>query len=101
MPVGSGCVTQEAYPVLCDNLEKWDGVQVGGFKREGIHVYLWLIHIVVQQKPTHCEEIILQLKINFKKYIHISNYHVIYFKYLTVLFAHSVSKNTLLASHYS
>ena len=25
----------------------------GGFKREGIHVYLWLIHIVVQQKPTH------------------------------------------------
>ena len=38
MPVGSVCVTQEAYPVLCDNLEKWDGVQVGGFKSEGIHV---------------------------------------------------------------
>ena len=29
------------------------------------------------------------------------NYHVIYFKYLTVLFANSVSKNTLLSSQYS
>ena len=41
------------------------------------------------------------IKSKFKKYIHISNYHVIYFKHLTVLFANSVSKNTLLASHYS
>ena len=39
------------------------------------------------------------IKSKFKKYIHISNYHVIYFKHLTVLFANSVSKNTLLASH--
>ena len=30
-----------------------------------ICVYLWLIHVVVQQKPTqHCKTIILQLKIN-------------------------------------
>ena len=30
--------------------------------------YLWLIHVVVWQKPTqYCKAIILQLKINFKK----------------------------------
>ena len=33
------------------------------FKREGIYVYLWLIHTVVW----HYKAIILQLKINFKK----------------------------------
>ena len=34
---------------------------------EGIHVCLWLIHIVVWQKPTqHCKAIILQLKINLR-----------------------------------
>ena len=33
------------------------------FKREGTHVYSWLIHAVVQQKTTqHCKAIILQLK---------------------------------------
>ena len=33
------------------------------------YVYLWLIHIVVWQKPIqHCKAIILQLKINFKNY---------------------------------
>ena len=39
------------------------------FKREGIYAYLWLIHIVVQQKhiTQHCKAIIPQLKINFKK----------------------------------
>ena len=37
----------------------------GSFKREGIYVYLWLIHVDVWQKPTqHCKAIILQLKIN-------------------------------------
>jgi len=38
--------------------------EVGGrLKREGIYVYLELIHIVVQQKLTqHCKVIILQLK---------------------------------------
>ena len=34
----------------------------GRFKREGTYVYLWLIHIVVWQKPTHCIAFILQLK---------------------------------------
>ena len=34
-------------PVLCDNLEEW-GVGVGrGFRREGTHVYLWVIHVDV------------------------------------------------------
>ena len=33
------------------------------FKREGTCVYLWLIHVVVRQKPTkHCKAMILQLK---------------------------------------
>ena len=33
------------------------------FKREGTHIYLWLIHAVVWQKPTrYCKAIILQLR---------------------------------------
>ena len=33
---------------LCENLEEWDGREMGGqFKREGIYVYLWLIHVEV------------------------------------------------------
>ena len=33
---------------LCINLEGWDGRQMGGrFKREGVYVYLWLIHVEV------------------------------------------------------
>ena len=52
--------------LLCDNLEGWDGVGGG---REGTYVYLWLIHADVWQKPTqYCKAIILQLKINIKKY---------------------------------
>ena len=54
--------------VLCDYLEGWDGVGVGGrFKREGTCVYLLLIHAVVWQKPIqHCKAIIFQLK-NIKR----------------------------------
>ena len=38
------------------------------FKREGIYVYLWSIHIFVQQKPTqHWKTIVIQLRINLKK----------------------------------
>ena len=33
---------------LCINLEEWEGEGDGGsFKREGIYVYLWLIHVEV------------------------------------------------------
>ena len=52
----------------CDNLEGWDGRGWGGSKREGTHVYPWLIHVAVRQKPTqHCKAIILHLKIDLKK----------------------------------
>ena len=46
------------------NLEGWVGRQMGRrFKREGIYVYLWLIHVEVWQKTTKfCKAIILQLK---------------------------------------
>jgi len=45
------------------------GREVGGrFKRERKYIYLWLLHIDVQQKPTQdCKAIILQLKKNLKK----------------------------------
>ena len=48
--------------MLCDDLE--GGMGVGWrFKREGICVYLWLIRVVVQPKPTqHCKAIILQFQ---------------------------------------
>ena len=32
---------------LCINLKGWDGEMGRKFKREGIHVYLWLIHVEV------------------------------------------------------
>ena len=49
---------------LCINLEGWDGEGMGGrLKRDGIYVYLWLIHGEVWQKTTKfCKAIILQLK---------------------------------------
>ena len=54
---------------LCINLEGWDvGVMGGRFKREGICVYLWLIHVEVWQKTTQfCKAIILQLKNKLKR----------------------------------
>lgn len=39
----------------CDDLEGWDGGN-----REAIYLYLWLIHLIVQQRPTqHSKAIIL------------------------------------------
>jgi len=36
---------QETQTGLCINLEEWNGREMGErFKREGIYVYLWLIH---------------------------------------------------------
>ena len=63
------CMTQKLQLGLCDNLEGWNGCELGGrFKRERTYVYLWLIHVDVQYKPTHyCKAIILLLKINSKK----------------------------------
>ena len=39
----------------------------GRFKREGIYVYVELIHVDVWQKTKFCKAIILQLKNKFKK----------------------------------
>jgi len=51
--------------VLCDDLEGWDGVVGGRLKKEGICVYIELIHIVLQQKlAQHCKAIILQQENN-------------------------------------
>ena len=63
-------VTQGAQPAMFnDNLEGWDGVGGGQQVQEegGIYIYthLWLIHTVVQQKPTqHCKALIPQLEVN-------------------------------------
>ena len=39
---------------------EWDGGVAGKFKREGLYVHLWMIHIVEWQKPIqHCKAIIL------------------------------------------
>ena len=42
----------------------WEGVG-GGRKVQEVRdtVFLWLIHVDVWQKPTHCKTIILQLKV--------------------------------------
>ena len=47
---------------FCINLEGGMGREMGGrFKREGICVYLWLIHVAVSKKTTKfCKAIILQ-----------------------------------------
>ena len=61
---GAAAWHRELNPVLCDDLEEWDGVGRG---REGyMYSYVWFT--VTWQKPTqHCKAVILQLKINLKK----------------------------------
>ena len=43
----------------------WKGREVEGrFKKEGTHVYLWLINVDIWQKPTqYCKAIILLLNL--------------------------------------
>ena len=38
--------------MLRDDLEGWEGRRKEGLKRERIYVYLWLIRVVLWQKPT-------------------------------------------------
>ena len=72
--------------VLCYDLAMWDSGVEGRFKREGIYVCLWLIHVVVWQKTAqHYKAIILQIKINLKKkqqqlymYIYFLNYLIFF-----------------------
>ena len=46
-------------------------------KREGIYVYLWLIHVVIWQKLTQqCKAIICQLKKIFLRYVNSCKYKV-------------------------
>ena len=62
--VGRCRTAQGAQPGALGHREGQDGVN----GREGIYVYLQLIHSVEQQKPTqYYKAIIFQLKINFKK----------------------------------
>ena len=52
-------------PVLWDNPEGWGG-EGGGrvFGMGGTHIYPWLIHSDIWQKPSqYCKLIILQLKL--------------------------------------
>ena len=45
--------------MLCDDPRGWMVVVGGRSKRERIYVYIWLIHVIVQQKLTqHCKAII-------------------------------------------
>ena len=38
--------------MICGDLDGWDGGEVRGrLKRRGAHIYIELIHFVVQQKP--------------------------------------------------
>ena len=57
--------------MLFDNLEVWDGVEVGGkFRRKGTYVYLCLIHVDICQRPAqYCKANILQLNKREKKKI--------------------------------
>ena len=60
-----GC--RELNPVLCDNLKGRDGRLKGG-PRGRRHMYTWLIHVDIWQKPTeYCKAIILQLKMIINK----------------------------------
>ena len=66
--------------------------------REYMYIYLWLICVVVQQKPTqHCKSITLQIKTNIKKERNIVNLlsesnlisnHNVYFSHSTIIFFH-------------
>ena len=49
--------------MLCDDLQGWGREGWGRSKMQGIYVSIWLIHFIVQQKPTqHCKAITPQQK---------------------------------------
>lgn len=41
---------RELSSVRCADLEVWAGEREGSSKREGMHVYTKLIHVIVQQR---------------------------------------------------
>ena len=53
--------------MLCGDLQGWDGG--GRLKKKVTYVYIWLIHVVGQQKLSpYCHAVILQLKKKKKNY---------------------------------
>ena len=62
--MGLDCVTQGAQSSAVRQHRGVNGEgDKRGFRREGRHVYLWLIHVAVWQKPIqYCKAIILQSK---------------------------------------
>ena len=67
--MGICCISQGVQTSAVTQQRGDLGWEVGGTcQREGMYMYLLLIHADVWQKPTqHCKVIILQLKINLKK----------------------------------
>ena len=52
---------RELSSVLGDDIDGWNERVGGRCKTRGIYVYIWLIHVAVQQKLTrHCKAIIFQ-----------------------------------------
>ena len=72
----------KCFDVLGTALRGEMGSMGGRLEKEGIYIYLWLIHVFVQQKPTqHYKTIILQFKKNTKtKVFHLSNFFLICMK---------------------
>ena len=72
----------KCFDVLGTALRGEMGSMGGRLEKEGIYIYLWLIHVVVQQKLTqHYKAIILQFKKNTKtKVFHLSNFFLICMK---------------------
>ena len=63
--MGICCVSQETQTGALYQPRRVERGEImgGSFKREGLYVYLWLIHVEVWQKTTKfCKAIILQLK---------------------------------------
>ena len=59
-------MTQEAHPMLCDHLEKWDGVHGGQIQERGV---ICILMADSHHCTTHFKEVILHLKINLKNNI--------------------------------
>lgn len=74
--------------MLWDEVEGWDGGVGGRLKKEGLYVYIWQIHVVVQQKlMQHCRVIYSNKKhdIFFLKHdILIRNYKFALAEYLNM-----------------
>ena len=60
--------SQQEFAVCLRKLKQEGRVMGGRFKREGIYVYLWLIHVKIWQKTTKFyKAIILQIKHKLNK----------------------------------